>query len=91
MATTGGKYIEITKMLTPWINYLQKCNWRQRGQPPLRLVALRPMTSDLRLATAYAAVGVMRVPSTGPFMRFEIAVSRPSRTMPAISKYHQKF
>lgn len=34
LATTGGKYIEITKMLTPWINYLQKCNWRQRGQPP---------------------------------------------------------
>jgi four helix bundle protein len=31
---TGGKYIEITKMLTPWINYVQRCNWRQRGQPP---------------------------------------------------------
>jgi four helix bundle protein len=31
---TGGKYIEITKMLTPWINYLQRSNWRQRGQPP---------------------------------------------------------
>ena len=31
---TGGKYIEIAKMLTPWINYLQRCNWRQRGQPP---------------------------------------------------------
>jgi four helix bundle protein len=30
----GGKYIEIAKMLTPWINYLQRCNWRQRGQPP---------------------------------------------------------
>ena len=32
---TGGKYIEIAKMLTPWINYLQRCNWRQRGQPPV--------------------------------------------------------
>jgi four helix bundle protein len=32
--TTSGKYIEIIKMLTPWINYLQRCNWRQRGQPP---------------------------------------------------------
>lgn len=31
---TGGKFIEITKMLTPWINYLQRSNWRQRGQPP---------------------------------------------------------
>lgn len=34
MQKTGGKYIEITKMLTPWINYLQRSNWRQRGQPP---------------------------------------------------------
>ncbi len=34
LSTTGGKYIEITKMLTPWINYLQRCNWRMRGQPP---------------------------------------------------------
>jgi four helix bundle protein len=33
-AIEGGKYLEITKMLTPWINYLQRCNWRQRGQPP---------------------------------------------------------
>jgi len=31
---TGDKYIEITKMLTPWINYLQRSNWRQRGRPP---------------------------------------------------------
>ena len=30
----GGKYIEICKMLTPWINYLQRCNWRVRGQKP---------------------------------------------------------
>ena len=30
---TGDKYIEITKMLTPWINYLQRSNWRQRGRP----------------------------------------------------------
>jgi four helix bundle protein len=34
LVITGGKYIEITKMLTPWINYLQRCNWRQRGQRP---------------------------------------------------------
>jgi predicted ThiF/HesA family dinucleotide-utilizing enzyme len=34
LVTTRGKYIEITKMLTPWINYLQRCNWRQRGQRP---------------------------------------------------------
>ena len=34
LRTTGGKYIEITKMLTPWINYLQRCNWRVRAQPP---------------------------------------------------------
>ena len=31
---TGNKYVEITKMLTPWINYLQRSNWRQRGQRP---------------------------------------------------------
>src|SRR5262245_45262276 len=30
---TGGKYVEVTRMLTPWINYLQRCNWRVRGQP----------------------------------------------------------
>ena len=34
LAKTGGKYLEMTKMLTPWINCLQRCNWRQRGQPP---------------------------------------------------------
>lgn len=34
LAKAGGKYIEMTKMLTPWINYLQRCNWRQRGQRP---------------------------------------------------------
>jgi four helix bundle protein len=34
LVATGGKYIEITKMLTPWINYLQRCNWRQRSQRP---------------------------------------------------------
>ena len=33
-AKEGAKYIEITKMLTSWINYLQRSNWRQRGQPP---------------------------------------------------------
>ena len=30
----GEKYTEIGKMLTSWINYLQRSNWRQRGQPP---------------------------------------------------------
>ncbi len=34
LTATGGKYIEIIKMLTPWINYLQRSNWRQRGQRP---------------------------------------------------------
>jgi len=34
LSQTGSKYIEITKMLTPWINYLQRCNWRIRGHPP---------------------------------------------------------
>ncbi len=37
LSKTGGKYIEITKMLTPWINYLQRSNWRIRGQRPLEL------------------------------------------------------
>src|SRR5687767_7473138 len=32
--TFGNKYIEIGKMLTPWINYLQRCNWKTHGQPP---------------------------------------------------------
>jgi hypothetical protein len=31
-ASIDEKYIEIGKMLTPWINYLQRCNWRIRGQ-----------------------------------------------------------
>lgn len=30
----GGLYEEITKMLTPWINYLHRCDWKDRGQPP---------------------------------------------------------
>src|SRR4030095_11798652 len=38
-----------------------------------------------------ATVGLMTVPSIGPFMRFEIAVSTPRRTMPVSSRYHQKF
>jgi len=33
-ASISGKYTEISKMLTPWINYLQRCNWRVRGQRP---------------------------------------------------------
>jgi four helix bundle protein len=34
LSITGEKYVEITKMLTKWINYLQRTNWRVRGQPP---------------------------------------------------------
>lgn len=30
----SGKYVEISKMLTPWINYLQRCNWKSRGVRP---------------------------------------------------------
>ena len=33
-AGISAKYTEISKMLTPWINYLQHCNWRVRGQCP---------------------------------------------------------
>jgi four helix bundle protein len=33
-AALSGKYIEISKMLTPWINYLQRCNWKSRGVRP---------------------------------------------------------
>ena len=44
------------------------------------------------ISTRYSAtVGRTTVPSMGPFMRFEMAVSTPSSTMPAISRYHQKF
>ena len=30
----GEKYTEISKMLTPWINYLQGCSWKIRGRRP---------------------------------------------------------
>jgi four helix bundle protein len=40
LAAYEGKYIEIGKMLTPWINYLQRSNWKTRGQPP------EPKTGD---------------------------------------------
>jgi four helix bundle protein len=30
----SAKYTEISKMLTPWINYLQRCNWKSRGVRP---------------------------------------------------------
>jgi four helix bundle protein len=30
----SGKYTEISKMLTPWINYLQRCSWKSRGVRP---------------------------------------------------------
>ena len=33
-AALGSKYTEISKMLTAWINYLQRCNWRSRGVRP---------------------------------------------------------
>jgi four helix bundle protein len=33
-AEIGGKYTEISKMLTPWINHLQRCNWKSRGVRP---------------------------------------------------------
>jgi four helix bundle protein len=38
----SGTYTEISKMLTPWINYLQRCNWKSRGVRPEGL----PRTSD---------------------------------------------
>jgi four helix bundle protein len=34
LATLVEKYTEVSKMLTPWINYLQRCNWKTRGEPP---------------------------------------------------------
>ena len=40
LATIEDKYIEIGKMLTPWINYLQRSNWKTRGEPP------EPKTAD---------------------------------------------
>jgi four helix bundle protein len=30
----SDKYTEISKMLTPWIHYLQRCNWKARGVRP---------------------------------------------------------
>ena len=30
----SGLYMEIGKMLTPWINYLYRCDWKNRGQRP---------------------------------------------------------
>ena len=30
----SAKYTEISKMLTPWINYLQRCSWKSRGVRP---------------------------------------------------------
>jgi four helix bundle protein len=32
--TLSNRYTEISKMLTPWINYLQRCNWKSRGIRP---------------------------------------------------------
>ena len=32
--SVGDKYTEIGKMLTPWINYLQRCSWKIRGIRP---------------------------------------------------------
>jgi four helix bundle protein len=36
-AHLASKYTEISKMLTPWINYLQRCNWKSRGIRPEEL------------------------------------------------------
>jgi len=33
-ADLGAKCTEISKMLTPWINYLQRCGWKSRGVRP---------------------------------------------------------
>ena len=30
----SGRFTEISKMLTPWINYLQRSNWKSRGVRP---------------------------------------------------------
>ena len=49
-----GKFIEIGKMLTPCINYLQRSDWKTRGQPPEPKTGdSRPRlaTVDLRLST----------------------------------------
>jgi four helix bundle protein len=40
----ASKYTEISKMLTPSINYLQRCNWKSRGVRPEEL---RPCPPDL--------------------------------------------
>ena len=36
-ADLESKCTEISKMLTPWINYLQRCNWKSRGIRPADL------------------------------------------------------
>jgi four helix bundle protein len=33
-ADLESKCTEISKMRTPWINYLQRCNWKSRGVRP---------------------------------------------------------
>jgi four helix bundle protein len=33
-AQVDGMYSEICKMLTPWINYLERCGWKHRGGDP---------------------------------------------------------
>ena len=33
-ADLSANYTDISKMLTPWINYLQRCNWKSRGIRP---------------------------------------------------------
>ncbi len=47
-ADTGSKYVEISKMLTPWINYLQRCNWKSRGVRPDDLPDEPSAPTDLR-------------------------------------------
>jgi four helix bundle protein len=50
-ADIGNKYVEISKMLTPWINYLQRCSWKSRGVRPDRTPAEPSAPTDPRPST----------------------------------------
>jgi four helix bundle protein len=45
-ADLAGKFTEISKMLTPWINHLQRCNWKSRGLRPEELRSGLPDLAD---------------------------------------------